>query len=201
MNRQAVSGRDAILDAAITAFSEKGYDGATTAGIARAARVTQPLVHFHFRSKDGLWRAAMDRLFAELRRSFSGAALAALKDLDAGDQLKIILRQFVAFSARRPELALIMTREGARRSARLQLILRSYVTPLFEELQRVLRHAMREGSIERTSVPLLAFVMVGAASHLFTVPAVASEFGIDTTSTETAGAFADVLVGSLFGGM
>src|SRR5215470_5627132 len=120
MNRQAVSGRDAILDAAITAFSEKGYDGATTAGIARAARVTQPLVHFHFRNKEGLWRAAMERLFAELRRSFTGAALEALKDLDAKDQLKIVLRQFVAFSARRPELARIMKREGARRSPRLQ---------------------------------------------------------------------------------
>src|SRR5262245_38825505 len=59
-------GHDAILAAAISEFAARGYDGATTAEIARRARVTQPLVHHHFGSKALLWRAAMDQLYAEL---------------------------------------------------------------------------------------------------------------------------------------
>jgi AcrR family transcriptional regulator len=196
-----VSGQEAILDAAIAEFSEKGFEGATTAAIARAANVTQPLVHFHFGNKEGLWRAAMERLFGELRSSFAGAALDSLKDLGPRDQLKIILRQFVAFSARRPELARIMTREGARRTPRLELLLRAYVRPQFEALEHAIRRAMKAGAIRRTSVPLLAFVFVGAATHLFTVPAVAADIGIDAASAETAAAFADVLVESLFAGL
>ena len=53
-------GRERILTAAIRSFSEVGYAGTTTAGIARDAHVTQPLIHHHFGSKDGLWRAAVD---------------------------------------------------------------------------------------------------------------------------------------------
>ena len=59
-------GRQRILDAAIIGFAERGYAGTTTAAIARAAKVTQPLVHHHFKSKDGLWRAAMDQVFGDV---------------------------------------------------------------------------------------------------------------------------------------
>src|SRR5437016_2873742 len=61
-------GRERILSAAIRAFAEVGYAGATTAGIARDAGVTQPLVHHHFGSKDGLWRAAVDAVFSNIPR-------------------------------------------------------------------------------------------------------------------------------------
>src|SRR5947208_3696369 len=45
------AGRERILAAAIRSFSEVGYEGTTTAGLARDAGVTQPLVHHHFGSK------------------------------------------------------------------------------------------------------------------------------------------------------
>ena len=38
-------GRQRILDAAIIGFAERGYAGTTTAAVARAAKVTQPLVN------------------------------------------------------------------------------------------------------------------------------------------------------------
>ena len=44
-------GRERILAVAIRSFSEQGYEGTTTAGIAREVGVTQPLVHHHFGSR------------------------------------------------------------------------------------------------------------------------------------------------------
>src|SRR5664279_5420500 len=55
--------RDRIVAAAADLFSERSFDGATTRDIAARAGVTQPLLNYHFRSKDELWRAAVDSLF------------------------------------------------------------------------------------------------------------------------------------------
>src|SRR3546814_1766093 len=54
--------RDRILDAALDLFFERSFDGATTREIAQRAGVTQPLLNYHYRSKDDLWRAAVDSL-------------------------------------------------------------------------------------------------------------------------------------------
>ncbi|MEU7587583.1 TetR family transcriptional regulator [Micromonospora sp. NPDC049230] len=52
--------REAILDAARTAFAERGFDAASIRAIAGAAEVDPALVHHYFGSKDQLFRAAMD---------------------------------------------------------------------------------------------------------------------------------------------
>src|SRR3546814_7343759 len=63
--------RDRILDAALDLFSERSFDGATTREIAQRAGVTQPLLNYHYRSKDDLWRAAVDSLFVTLRQTMA----------------------------------------------------------------------------------------------------------------------------------
>ncbi|HUC21102.1 MAG TPA: helix-turn-helix domain-containing protein, partial [Streptosporangiaceae bacterium] len=60
--------RDRILAAALDLFSELSFEGATTREIAARAGVTQPLLNYHFSTKDELWRAAVDGLFEELTR-------------------------------------------------------------------------------------------------------------------------------------
>lgn len=51
--------QQAILDAARTAFTETGYDGATVRGIAREAGVDPALVHHYFGTKEHLFVSAM----------------------------------------------------------------------------------------------------------------------------------------------
>ena len=58
--------RERILRAALAEFAIKGFDGTTTAAIARHAGVTQPLVHYHFTSKIVLWKAAVHSAFARM---------------------------------------------------------------------------------------------------------------------------------------
>ena len=50
--------RERILAAALELFSERSFKDATTREIARRADVAQPLLNYHYRSKDELWRAA-----------------------------------------------------------------------------------------------------------------------------------------------
>src|SRR3546814_9276192 len=73
--------RDRILDAALDLFSERSFDGATTREIAQRAGVTQPLLNYHYRSKDDLWRAAVDSLFVTLRQTRSEEHTSELQSL------------------------------------------------------------------------------------------------------------------------
>src|SRR6476619_4067217 len=66
--------RERILAAALDLFSERSFEGATTRDIAARAGVTQPLLNYHFRSKDALWRAAVDTLFDTLSEALSTRA-------------------------------------------------------------------------------------------------------------------------------
>jgi AcrR family transcriptional regulator len=179
-------GRERILAAAIRAFSEVGYAGATTAGIAREAGVTQPLVHHHFGSKDGLWQAAADAVFSNVPR------LAAIADpTTPRDSLSAIVERFVRFVAAHPEVTRIIAREGAAPSPRLDYLLRTYLHEPFREVVDLVRAAQHAGIVTAEIRPeLVLFLVLGAGSHLFDVSALAQRSqGIDTTSAWTREAF------------
>ena len=56
--------RKQIAGALIKVMARRGYDGASIAGIAKAARLTPGLVHYHFASKQEILLAALDELVA-----------------------------------------------------------------------------------------------------------------------------------------
>jgi AcrR family transcriptional regulator len=52
---------NAILDAALEAFALSGFDGASLRDIAKIAGVAQPTINYHFKSKNALFEAIVDR--------------------------------------------------------------------------------------------------------------------------------------------
>ncbi|MBL8764236.1 MAG: TetR/AcrR family transcriptional regulator [Phycisphaerae bacterium] len=53
--------RELLLDAAAVVFASYGYSGATTAQLAKAAGVTEPIIYRHFASKRDLFIALIQR--------------------------------------------------------------------------------------------------------------------------------------------
>lgn len=53
--------REQLLDTAASLFAERGYSGATTALLADAAGVTEPIIYRHFKSKKDLFIALIQR--------------------------------------------------------------------------------------------------------------------------------------------
>src|SRR5689334_21565085 len=100
--------RQRILGAALELFSERGFDGASTRDIATAAGVTQPLLHYHFSSKDDLWRAAVDNVFASLNAALASRT-EGLRGVEEPTASRLLLREFIAFCARTPQLHRIIT--------------------------------------------------------------------------------------------
>ena len=50
-----LSSKEKVLRAAIRVFSKKGYDGASMREIAEAARLTKPMIYYHFKNKKDLY--------------------------------------------------------------------------------------------------------------------------------------------------
>lgn len=59
--------RRALVDAALQVFSTRSYAGATTAEIARAAGVSEPILYRHFPSKRDLYLACLEHAWERLR--------------------------------------------------------------------------------------------------------------------------------------
>jgi TetR/AcrR family transcriptional regulator len=188
------AGRARILAVALRSFADRGYDGTTTAAVAREAHVTQPLVHHHFGSKEGLWRAAMDTLFSELRMF-----TALDRTLPPTRALLKVVEGFVRLSAARPELTRIIAREGATPTPRLKYLVDRYLGPQLREIVATLSAEQAAGAIDPALRPeLLLFFVTGAAAHLFDVAALArTALGLDVTAEPTREAFVALVLSIL----
>lgn len=89
--------RERIVRAATPLFAEKGLGGVTVREICRAAKVNGALVNYHFRSKEGLYRECVERVYAETH----GAEMAALVDgvRDARSWREAVSKWIETFSA------------------------------------------------------------------------------------------------------
>jgi AcrR family transcriptional regulator len=63
----AAERRLALVETAIRVFSDGSYRGTTTAEIARAAGVSEPILYRHFASKRDLYLAALDHVWDKAR--------------------------------------------------------------------------------------------------------------------------------------
>src|SRR6476619_3576199 len=72
--QRALATRAAILNAAIAEFAEREFEGASIRAIADRLGLQHPLITYHYRSKDILWRAAAEHAFAKIRTEWDISA-------------------------------------------------------------------------------------------------------------------------------
>ena len=186
--------RQRIIEAALHAFGEHGFDGAMTRDIAEAAGVQQPLINYHFGSKDGLWRAVVAHLFAELRESVQGR-LGEVATLDPPEALAAVLHHFVLFTAERLQLSRLMLKETAARGERLIWIVEHHLRPSFNAALALIQAAQRRGALAGIEPVSAYYLFVGAATSAFVMgPAYQLLTGCDPFSPERRNAYADAVV-------
>lgn len=191
--------RDRILDAALDVFSERSFNGATTREIARRAGVTQPLLNYHFSAKDDLWRAAVDRLFATLNAALS-ARSSGLRGVDELTTQKLLIREFVAFSARNPQLHRIITAESKVDGPRMDWLVDTHVRPLYDATTAQFARLSAQGHLPPIAPAHLYYILTGAAPTMFVLaPECRRLSGIDPFSDAVIEAHADAIVSLLFG--
>lgn len=190
--------RDRIVAVAAELFSERSFEGATTRAIAARAGVAQPLLNYHFRSKDALWRAAVDALFGILTTTLADR-LAQLGDADEVVAARQITRDFVTFSARNPQLHRIILQESTTDSPRMDYIA-NHVRPIYDRTVALFERLATRGAVPAIPAPHLYYILTGAGPTMFVLgPECARLSGLDPTSDEVVDAHADAVCRLLFG--
>lgn len=161
---QLLETRRRIIEAAAEAFSELGFHAASTREIAARAGTNQGLITYHFRSKDELWRAAADRIFAGLRDELR---LESAVGGDERERAREAVRQYVRFVAAHPELFRLMVEEGKSADDRMQWLVDTHLRPLYVGFERLLgQHVPGAGG---KMIASAYYALAGAASLMFAV--------------------------------
>ena len=104
--------RTAILDAALTAFSQKGYHATSLDDIAREAEVSKALIYEHFASKQELHADLIARNGRELTQRVAGA-LSGVEVESTVQRLATGLEAFFAFVEERRDAWRMLFRDAA----------------------------------------------------------------------------------------
>jgi AcrR family transcriptional regulator len=114
----AAERRLALIETAIKVFSDGSYRGTTTAELARAAGVSEPILYRHFASKRDLYLAALDHVWtkartewesvlastANVREAFEGMAAGHVTIRDCKFQMAELWVQALSEANEDPEL-------------------------------------------------------------------------------------------------
>jgi AcrR family transcriptional regulator len=165
-----VDTRERLVDAALAVFGDVGFEGASTREIARRAGVALAALPYHFTTKDVLWRAAADRIFGDLTTRI-GRRLEGLDGVDRATQLRLILREFVHFSAERPELHRFMMQVAFTRSERLAWLVETHVRPMYDFVRTIAVEAQRQGFAPVGRPEHLHYILIGAATSAYVMRA------------------------------
>jgi AcrR family transcriptional regulator len=191
--------RQRILSAALDLFSELSFEGATTREIAARAGVTQPLLNYHFSSKDELWRAAVDGLFEELDRVLTARA-DGLRGVDEVTVARLLVREFITFSATHPQLHRIITQECKTDGPRMDYLVGRHIRPLYEGATALFARLAEQGRVPDIPPAHLYYILTGAGPTMFVLaPECRRLAGIDPEAPEVIEAHADAVTALLFG--
>lgn len=189
--------RTAILEAALLAFSQDGFDGASLPKIARAANVGHPLIHYYFGSKDNLWRQTVEYAFGGLLSEVSMIETAS-RDLSPLDRLRVLIRAFTLFAARHPShLGLIMA-EARAKTERLAWLQTNFTYDFVRRLRKILAEAQAAKQIRDVPIEHLDVIIIGSVVLYFSVN---FELPTDVSPEQLAAEHGDCVLEAILGGI
>ena len=118
-----------LLEAALEAFSENGFKGTSTRDIAERAGVHHPLITYHFKNKDTLWRAAVNFVFSDFAAALVDAQEKHAKDCPK-TRMATMIRIYVYHAASRPALHKIILQESSHPNSRLEWLSENFLRPI-----------------------------------------------------------------------
>ena len=144
-----------ILEAAEQEFLKKGYDGARTTSIAKAAGVTHAMLHYYFRTKEQLFERIIDKKMEEIvplmTHLFGNGSLPLVKRIEEAVSIHF------DFVMANPDLPKFLINEVLPHKERCDLFRSKIENVLYlvDNLQREVNEAAANGEVEQFNVLLL----------------------------------------------
>ena len=156
MSEQIIQNKEQqILEAAEREFLEKGYDGARTTSIAKAADVTHAMLHYYFRTKEQLFEHIIDKKMSEIvplmTHLFGNSGLPLVERIEEAVSVHF------DFVVSNPDLPRFLINEVLPNKERCDLFRSKIENVLYfvDNLQREVNEAAASGEVEQFNVLLL----------------------------------------------
>jgi AcrR family transcriptional regulator len=141
-----------LVETALRLFTDGSYHGTTTAEIARAAGVSEPILYRHFASKRDLYLAALEHVWARTRERWERALDEAS---DACAAIEAIGKGHV--SVRSPKLQLaelwVQALGEASEDPELKRHFRSHMREVHDFVANLIRRGQEQGAIAEERDP------------------------------------------------
>ena len=164
--RDAQATRARILKAAVREFARHGFSGARGERVARAARSSERMVYYYFSSKEGLFRAALESVYASLRDAESTVRLDETDPLEA---LESFCRFVWDYYLKHPEFIGLVNTENLhqarhlRRSPRLDEL----VSPVVGQLGALLERGQQAGVMRAGVDPAQLYLAIASLGYFY----------------------------------
>jgi TetR/AcrR family transcriptional regulator len=160
-SKQREDTRAAIINAAIELFSRRGFEGTALPAIAAKSGIPVPLIIYHFKSKDQLWRSAVDAIYARLNAHLEEfrPQIEAAQGLDF---YRYAARAHITALAKFPEYMRILFQEGTQASDRLTWLVEMHQNRMTDRLIAIIDRAQQEGLLPAMNLVHAKFIYSGA---------------------------------------
>ena len=193
--------RTSILTAAIKVFAKDGFDGASIFEIARHADVGGPLVHYHFGSKENLWRETVDFALRELAGPIATIANSA-RYLEPIDALKLLCRALADYSAKWPEHVLILINEVRFPGERLDYVLKKYLSDIHHVIDKQVERAIQKGLLKKIPIPYVTTSIIYSITLFYaSAPLVENLYKINPSDADVSEQHIESVIEIIFKGL
>jgi AcrR family transcriptional regulator len=186
---QRDAARKSAMDAATEIFARHGFEGGSINDIASQSGVSKQNLLYHFASKEALWQACVDRLFAQVD-AFMAEAFApnARSDPPFAQFVEVYFEACCRF----PAYVLIPMIEGVNAGWRTDYLAKTYLQRHIIDFNAYVKRMVKVGALpDIDPLHLQNAVAGGAQLYLALAPLWQSTLGVDTRAPEFLKQYAD----------
>jgi TetR/AcrR family transcriptional regulator len=165
-SRNADATRAKILQAALEEFGERGLPAARTDDIASRSGVNKRMIYYYFGSKDGLYLAALESVYADL---VARERQIEVEHLDPPAAIEAMINLKIDYYLENPHFVSFLSMENfyKARHLRRSTKLKTFKAPLTEVITRILERGQSSGDFRRDIDPIDFYVSLCALCIMY----------------------------------
>ena len=161
ISRDPAATRLRMLDAAEQEFAEHGLSGARVDAIAGRTDTNVRMIYYYFGSKDGLYRAVLERAYATMRETEQGLALDTLPPAEA---IRRLTEFTFDYQQTYPAFVRLVAIENIHRAAHLRELtrIRQLNASVIDTIDRILERGKADGLFREDAEPIGVHLLITA---------------------------------------
>ncbi|WP_176598331.1 MULTISPECIES: TetR/AcrR family transcriptional regulator [Sphingobium] len=163
--QRSVETRQAILEAALNEFAERGFDGSSVRRIGERAGLEYTLITYHYRTKEALWKAVAEYAFEQIEAMWD-EAIPPDSQMSASERVRAEFRTFLRFTVEHTAFHHFMLRENQGSSPRIGWLVEKILSKTRERILPQIRAAQAEGQLLQGDPDHVYYMLIGMTSTL-----------------------------------